>query len=57
MNPGIDADSPGAPMEVIDPFSNTLRFAKPPHGAAVGGPVQNRPSPPTNGRPERLPNS
>jgi hypothetical protein len=29
MNPGIDADSPGGPtMEVIDPFSNTIRFCQ-----------------------------
>ena len=27
MNPGIGVDSPGGPtMEVIDPFSNTIRF-------------------------------
>ncbi|OBI79377.1 glyoxalase superfamily protein [Mycobacterium sp. E740] len=30
MNPDIDADSPGGPtMEVIDPFSNTIRFCQP----------------------------
>ncbi|MEV6771846.1 glyoxalase superfamily protein [Nocardia sp. NPDC051030] len=29
MNPGIDVDSPGGPtMEVIDPFSNTIRFCQ-----------------------------
>lgn len=29
MHPGIDADSPGGPtMEVIDPFSNTIRFCQ-----------------------------
>jgi hypothetical protein len=29
MNPGIEADSPGGPtMEVIDPFSNTIRFCQ-----------------------------
>ncbi|AQA03001.1 bleomycin resistance family protein [Mycobacterium sp. MS1601] len=29
MNPGIDADSPGGPtLEVIDPFSNTIRFCQ-----------------------------
>jgi hypothetical protein len=29
MNPGIDVDSPGGPtLEVIDPFSNTLRFCQ-----------------------------
>jgi len=29
MSPGIDADSPGGPtMEVIDPFSNTIRFCQ-----------------------------
>jgi len=29
MNPGIDIDSPGGPtMEVIDPFSNTIRFCQ-----------------------------
>lgn len=29
MNPGIDADAPGGPtMEVIDPFSNTIRFCQ-----------------------------
>ncbi|WP_176562266.1 glyoxalase superfamily protein [Mycolicibacterium palauense] len=29
MNPGIDADSPGGPtMDVIDPFSNTIRFCQ-----------------------------
>jgi hypothetical protein len=29
MNPGIDAESPGGPtMEVIDPFSNTIRFCQ-----------------------------
>ena len=29
MNPGIDADSPGGPtMDVIDPFSNNLRFCQ-----------------------------
>lgn len=27
INPGIDVDSPGGPtMDVIDPFSNTIRF-------------------------------
>lgn len=30
LRPGIDHDSPGGPtMEVIDPFSNTLRFCQP----------------------------
>ncbi len=29
MNPGIDIDSPGGPtMDVIDPFSNTIRFCQ-----------------------------
>ena len=29
MNPGVEADSPGGPtMEVIDPFSNTIRFCQ-----------------------------
>ncbi|MGY4709193.1 glyoxalase superfamily protein [Mycolicibacterium sp. CBM1] len=29
MNPAIDFDSPGGPtMEVIDPFSNTIRFCQ-----------------------------
>jgi hypothetical protein len=29
MNPGIEADAPGGPtMEVIDPFSNTIRFCQ-----------------------------
>lgn len=29
VNPGIDVDSPGGPtMEVIDPFSNTIRFCQ-----------------------------
>ncbi|CAN3131979.1 hypothetical protein ACNUDN_05805 [Mycobacterium sp. smrl_JER01] len=29
MNPGIEVDSPGGPtMEVIDPFSNTIRFCQ-----------------------------
>lgn len=29
MNPGIEIDSPGGPtMEVIDPFSNTIRFCQ-----------------------------
>lgn len=29
INPGIDVDSPGGPtMEVIDPFSNTIRFCQ-----------------------------
>lgn len=29
MNPGIVADSPGGPtLEVIDPFSNTIRFCQ-----------------------------
>lgn len=29
LNPGIDTDSPGGPtMEVIDPFSNTIRFCQ-----------------------------
>ncbi|MDV3126506.1 glyoxalase superfamily protein [Mycobacterium sp. 21AC1] len=29
MNPGIEADSPGGPtMEVVDPFSNTIRFCQ-----------------------------
>jgi hypothetical protein len=29
MNPGIDVDSPGGPtMEVIDPFSSTIRFCQ-----------------------------
>ena len=29
MNPSIEADSPGGPtMEVIDPFSNTIRFCQ-----------------------------
>ena len=30
MNPGTEVDSPGGPtMEVIDPFSNTIRFCQP----------------------------
>jgi hypothetical protein len=34
MNPGIDVDSPGGPtMEVIDPFSNTIRFCQNTSGA------------------------
>jgi hypothetical protein len=29
LNPGIDVDAPGGPtMEVIDPFSNTIRFCQ-----------------------------
>lgn len=29
MSPGIEADSPGGPtMDVIDPFSNTIRFCQ-----------------------------
>ena len=29
MNPGIEVDSPGGPtLEVIDPFSNTIRFCQ-----------------------------
>ena len=29
LNPGIELDSPGEPtMEVIDPFSNTIRFCQ-----------------------------
>ncbi|WP_123023406.1 glyoxalase superfamily protein [Mycolicibacterium stellerae] len=29
ISPGIEADSPGGPtMEVIDPFSNTIRFCQ-----------------------------
>jgi hypothetical protein len=29
LNPGIEVDSPGGPtMEVIDPFSNTIRFCQ-----------------------------
>jgi hypothetical protein len=29
MNPGIEADAPGGPtMQVIDPFSNTIRFCQ-----------------------------
>lgn len=29
INPGIEADSPGGPtLEVIDPFSNTIRFCQ-----------------------------
>lgn len=29
MSPGIEVDSPGGPtMEVIDPFSNTIRFCQ-----------------------------
>jgi catechol 2,3-dioxygenase-like lactoylglutathione lyase family enzyme len=35
LNPGIEADSPGGPtMEVIDPFSNTIRFCQ--TASAVG---------------------
>jgi hypothetical protein len=34
MNPGIDVDAPGGPtMDVIDPFSNTIRFCQNTSGA------------------------
>jgi hypothetical protein len=41
-NPGIETDSPGGPtIEVIDPFSNTIRFCQ--KGAQSGIPAAEGP--------------